>query len=95
VREETGLAIGCARPAGFNNLPFSVGERDYVTLYVSAVHLSGVPEVMESEKCQSWQWFNHRELPEPLFPPITHLLKQSPDLSVFKIDLETPADGQK
>jgi 8-oxo-dGTP diphosphatase len=95
VREETSLAIGCARPAGFNNLPFSVGERDYVTLYVSAVHLSGVPEVMESEKCQSWQWFHHRELPEPLFPPITHLLKQSPDLSVFKIDLETPADGQK
>lgn len=95
VCEETGLAIGFARPAGFNNLPFSAGEHDYVTLYVSAAHLGGEPEVMEPEKCRSWQWFHHRELPDPLFLPITHLLKQSPDLRVFKMGLETPADGQK
>jgi 8-oxo-dGTP diphosphatase len=95
VREETGLTIGSARPAGFSNQLFTMAERDYVTLYVSAAHLSGEPEVKEPDKCLGWQWFDYRQLPDPLFPPISYLLKQTPDLSEFRVVGEIRANAQK
>jgi 8-oxo-dGTP diphosphatase len=95
VREETGLGIGFAEHAGFSNEMFSMGDRDYITLYVTAAYLSGEPEVMEPDKCQSWQWFHYSQLPTPLFMPITLLMKQAPDLSVFRVDPDTRSGEQK
>lgn len=95
VREETGLDMTCAEHAGFSNEMFSAGDRDYVTLYVTAAHLSGEPEVMEPDKCRCWQWFPYDQLPEPLFWPIINLLKQAPDLSVFQVAPDTPLSERK
>ena len=95
VFEETGMDIGFAQHACFSNQMFSAGDREYVTLYVKAAYLSGEPKVMEPDKCKSWQWFPHDQLPEPLFLPIVNLMKQSPDLSVYHVGSETRADVQK
>ncbi|MDH5612041.1 MAG: NUDIX domain-containing protein [Gammaproteobacteria bacterium] len=95
VREETSLNVGIAKHAAFSNELFSAGDREYVTLYVTACYVSGEPEVMEPDKCLSWQWFHYRQLPNPLFLPITCLLKQAPDLSVFRVGSETQASEQK
>lgn len=89
VLEETGLVIGFAKHAGFSNEMFSSGEREYVTLYVSAAYLSGEAEVMEPVKCKSWRWFRYDQLPEPLFLPIENLMKQAPDLSIYRVDAGT------
>ena len=95
VREETGLDIVFAEHAGFTDETFSAGEREYVTLYVTATYLCGEPEIMEPDKCLCWQWFPCDQLPEPLFLPITNFLKQAPDLSVFRISPDIRSDGQK
>jgi len=85
VLEETGLSFSFAEHAAFSNEMFLAGEREYITLYVTATHSSGEPEVMEPDKCIRWQWFPYNQLPAPLFLPIINLLKQAPDLSVFQI----------
>ncbi|MCW8923025.1 MAG: NUDIX domain-containing protein [Gammaproteobacteria bacterium] len=95
VREETGLAISFAEHAAFSDEMFSMGGRDYVTLYVTAACLSGEPELMEPDKCRCWQWFLYDQLPAPLFLPVSQLLKQVPDLSVFQVAPASQAGGQK
>lgn len=91
VKEETGLEINHAEHAGFSNEMISMGEREYITLFVSS-STSGKPRVMEPDKCQSWQWFCYDQLPAPLFLPIINFLKQVPDLSVLRPPekIETP-----
>ena len=95
VREETGLAINAAEHAGFSNEMFSTGARDYITLYVTAVCLSGEPAVMEPDKCRTWQWFPYDQLPDPLFSPIINFLKQAPDLSVFRVGPDIQSSERK
>ena len=75
VLEETGLVVGEIRPVTFTNDIFRVQNKHYVTLYMMADYLDGVPEVLEPEKCASWDWFAWDELPKPLFLPIQNLLK--------------------
>ena len=95
VLEETGLEMTSAVHAGFTDKMFSAGDRDYVTLYVSAAHLSGQPEIMEPDKCLSWQWFPYNQLPNPLFLPITNFLQQVSDLSVYQVGRDTRLNEQK
>lgn len=95
VQEETGLDIGFAEHAGFTNEMFSVADRKYVTLYVTAAYVSGEPEIMEPDKCRGWQWFHYKKLPEPLFLPVINFLKQSPDLSVFQVASELRLSDKK
>ena len=95
VLEETGLVIASAEHAGFTDKMVSIGDRDYVTLYVTAAYVSGDPIVMEPDKCSSWQWFFHKQLPSPLFAPITNFLKQVPDLSVYRVDQHTRVSERK
>lgn len=95
VSEETGLQISHAQHAGFTDEMFSVGEREYITLYVSAAYASGEPEIIEPEKCQCWQWFRCDQLPEPLFLPIVNFLKQVPELGALQVAADTQVDGKK
>ena len=95
VSEEAGLNIGFARHASFSDELFLSGDREYVILYVTAAYTGGEPMVMEPDKCKSWQWFPYDQLPEPLFVPIKNLMKQAPDLSVYRVVLETQSVEQK
>ncbi len=81
VREETGLKIEPLKQVAYSGDVFITNGRQYVTLFVSAQLAGGKPEVKEPEKCARWQWFSPAALPEPLFTPITNLLRAHPDLS--------------
>jgi len=76
VMEETGLKINALRHLGFIDKPFLVGQRQYITLLVSSDYESGEVQTREPDKCESWSWFDYRQLPSPLFEPITIFLSQ-------------------
>lgn len=72
--EETSLQVTNIRLGHVTNDVFEYENKHYVTIFILADYISGDPLVMESDKCESWQWFNWHELPEPLFLPIKNLL---------------------
>jgi len=88
VLEETGLCIRSLRHLGFTDLPFEVAQRKYMTLLVSSEYKSGQAETLEPDKCARWQWFDYRELPQPLFSPITNFMAQiaiSPGTDLYSL----------
>jgi len=104
VLEETGLCIKSLRHLGFTDLPFEIAQKKYMTLLVSCDYKSGEAETLEPEKCARWQWFDYRELPAPLFAPITNFLAQiaiSPGTDLYSLHLaaqllsDVPSDVHK
>jgi 8-oxo-dGTP diphosphatase len=79
VDEETGLRIDNLRYGPFTNDRFQADGLHYVTLFVVAESLSGVPERREPHKCDEWRWFSWDSLPTPLFLPIENLRKAGYD----------------
>lgn len=73
VSEETGLLIENLRFVTVTNDIFEVERKHYVTIYVRSDWKGGIPKVLEPDKMIKWKWFSLRELPEPLFLPMTHL----------------------
>jgi len=70
VFEETGLivTVGIFEPVPFNNT--LVDGRPWVTLFFIAwLGGEGSPQVMEPDKCERWEWFKGKQLPQPLFGP--------------------------
>ena len=53
-----------------------------------------IPENLEPEKCEGWQWSNLYEVPEPRFAPLQALLdsgyEPSIDISGLDIQLAEP-----
>lgn len=76
VAEETGLTITNLRSGPFTNDIFKAEAKHYVTLFMVAEHSSGVPKVLEPDKCEIWRWFIWGEFPHPRFLPIQNLLQQ-------------------
>jgi 8-oxo-dGTP diphosphatase len=74
--EETGLRIKNLKFIGVTNDIFADERKHYITIFIQADHKSGIPEVMEPEKCYEWKWFEWDSHPEPLFLPIKNLIKQ-------------------
>ena len=81
TKEETGLDVKLIEnePITFTEDFFETGEH-YVTFYMMARYTSGTPTVVESEKCEEWEWFNRNKLPKPLFLPVQNLIKQKYNL---------------
>jgi len=77
TREETGLEIKSLRAGPYTEDFFP--DKHYITLFVIADSEGGEAELREPEKCVSWEWRDWNDLPEPLFLPITNLLKQGFD----------------
>jgi len=80
VLEETSLQIKQLRHLGFTDESFEMNQQQYITLFVSAEYESGEAQVLEPDKCGSWQWFDHANLPRPLFLPILLFLEQQSTL---------------
>lgn len=93
--EETGLQTPHMQTAAYTSKPFRTDSGSFITLYVSARWHRGEPRVMEAEKCSHWQWFDYRELPEPLFEPVTLLLEQCGDLRAACPGGDIPAGGHR
>jgi 8-oxo-dGTP diphosphatase len=81
VLEETGLQIKQLRHLGFIDKPFEMNQQQNITLFVSAEYESGEAQVLEPDKCESWQWFDYANLPRPLFLPIALFLEQQSALN--------------
>jgi 8-oxo-dGTP diphosphatase len=75
VREETGATISIVRRGPYTNDVFEEDRKHYVTLFVVADYVSGEIVAREPEKCERWEWYNWRNLPQPLFLPVQNLLK--------------------
>jgi len=80
VFEETGLTIGVVKHVAFTNDFFETEHKHYVTLFVSAICMTGEPNILEPEKCKQWKWFNWSALPEPLFLPLATFVKKNKEL---------------
>ena len=89
VLEETSLQIKQLRHFGFIDKPFEINQQQYITLLVTSEYASGEPQVLEPDKCEIWQWFDYRDLPSPLFLPITLFLEQQAALTTNTQDLYT------
>lgn len=81
--EETGLTVDSFKKLAFTNDVFEKEGKHYVTLFVVASCLTGEPQVTEPNKCKQWHWFELDKLPEPLFLPLTNLLKESVDFGAI------------
>jgi 8-oxo-dGTP diphosphatase len=76
VKEETGIEIENITRGPWSNDFFTQENKHYITTYMFAKYKSGTPQVLEPNKCESWEWFKWPEkLPTPLFQTIESLLK--------------------
>ena len=75
VLEETGLRIKNIRLGPYTNDMFAKEQKHYITLFAVAEYDSGVLELKEPEKCETWDWFEWARLPQPSFLSIQNLLK--------------------
>ncbi|KAK5945555.1 hypothetical protein PMZ80_002760 [Knufia obscura] len=64
ILEETGLEIRDVRYLAATNSPRIDGSKHYVTIFmVSRLVKEGVqPELLEPEKCESWEWVSWEEM---------------------------------
>lgn len=76
VEEETGIKVSNIRFAGLTNDVFKKENKHYITVFMLCSWKSGEAQIKEPEKCVAQAWFEWENLPEPLFLPITNLLKQ-------------------
>lgn len=48
----------------------------YITHYLRGEHVSGIPRVIEPDKCGEWKWYQWQNLPrDNLFTPVRNLIK--------------------
>lgn len=85
VLEETGLTINKITAGPYTNDFFQQEQKHYITLFMVAQYAGGNPELLEPNKCESWQWFDVNQLPQPLFLPMMNidlnaLVKISPNV---------------
>ena len=83
--EETGLQIARTVNVGFTNDIFAAENKHYVTLFVEASDPGGTPQVLEADKCESWEWFSTSQLPENLFAPLRTFVSQGYLVSDFVV----------
>ena len=76
TKEETGLDVELQDITieGVTNDFFKESGKHYVTIHLSAKKFKGIAQVLESEKCAEWRWFELNNLPENLFLPAEQFL---------------------
>lgn len=79
--EETGLKIPSVKFEYFalTNDIFTNEEKHYVTIHCRAKYddsIANFIDVKEKDKCETWEWFDLKKLPSPLFLSAQNLLKQ-------------------
>ena len=84
AEEETGLDVSDLELV---SLADEMGGLDKGKHYVNAGFLahsiSGIPEIMEPEKCEKWSWFNINNLPSPLFKDTDLMIKNYLNKNIY------------
>jgi len=76
VLEETNLSIKNIRFHGVTNDIFTMESKHYITIFMECDYASGDLKNLEPHKCEKWEWFTWKSLPENLFLPIRNLRKK-------------------
>ena len=71
VKEEADIEIENVRFVRLLNMK-NYPPRHYVDIGLAADWKSGVPKVMETDKCESWDWYDPENLPAPLFAALPY-----------------------
>ncbi|HEV2614374.1 MAG TPA: NUDIX domain-containing protein [Gammaproteobacteria bacterium] len=84
TEEETGILLNTnnIRELGFTQDIFEQENKHYITCFLSCELDKTVvkPKIVEPDKFSSeWIWFNVRNLPTPVFIPVTNALKKFRD----------------
>ena len=74
LKEETGLLASVTELGPYTNDVFPEAMEHFLTVFVVARGIKGVPHNLEPEKCEGWAWFAWSDLPNPLFKPLQNLL---------------------
>ncbi|KAK8470656.1 hypothetical protein PHAVU_003G024900 [Phaseolus vulgaris] len=82
VKEETGLEIGKSEFLTVtNNVMLEQPKKcHYVTIFMRSVmgvdvEEEQVPQNLEPNKCDGWEWYEWDHLPHPLFGPLERMVK--------------------
>ena len=81
MREETGLEVGELELLTVtNNVMLEEPKKcHYVTIFMRAVlgadEEKQVPQNLEPDKCDGWDWYEWAHLPHPLFGPLERMVK--------------------
>ena len=75
LKEETGLIASSLELGPYTNDVFTEDRKHYVTIFVVARGIRGVPANLEPDKCEGWAWLKWAEWPLPLFQPLQSLLQ--------------------
>jgi len=82
VKEETGMDIGKSEFLTVtNNVMLEQPKKcHYVTIFMRSVvgvdmEEEQVPQNLEPNKCDGWEWFEWDHLPHPLFGPLERMVK--------------------
>ena len=71
VLEETGLSLDSVEFFEVTNDIFG-NDKHYITIFMKTT-TSGDPKNLEPHKCESWNWYEWDNLPEPAFLPLKNL----------------------
>ena len=74
VGEETGVEINDVKFRVITNDVFESEHKHYITVWMEAKYVSGEPASKAPSEESEVGWFTWRDLPQPLFLPLQHLL---------------------
>lgn len=74
AQEETGIEIDNIRFLCLTNFT-KYAPKHYVDIGLAADWKSGEPQVLEPDKCESWNWYDLDKLPTPLFDVVNHYIE--------------------
>lgn len=77
VKEEIDLDISDIHLDKYTNDVFKDDDLHYVTLFVKCKEYTGLPKIMEPDKCLEIKWFDKDKLPDNLFLPIKNYIKHN------------------
>lgn len=82
MREEVG-DVNVTKPVYWTtvNTLFRDEDKHYVVVCMVCDYISGEPRVMESDKCECWEWYSWDNLPSPLMKGL-QILKDN-DINPF------------
>ncbi len=63
-----------------------VPDAHFVSLGFMTEEFSGEPRVMEPDEITEWQWFDIRELPNPMFFPTARVIQNYLSKTMYKSD---------
>lgn len=73
IQEEVGIKIKNLKLGPYTEDYFEREDRHYITIFVISDYESGEVKNLEPNRCESWDWFEYKDMPKNLFSPIINL----------------------